>query len=82
MDLCSYPKEIFNNDLKQTPNYMITGRKPDLSTMKIFGSACYAKKNMKKLDPKCEKRIFVEYDRNSSSYLVFIQRIRGFSRQK
>ena len=55
----------FNNRLKQTPYYM-TGRKPDLSKMNIFGSTCHAYKNLKKkLDPKCEKGIFVRYDRNS-----------------
>ena len=40
--------------------------------MNIFGSTCYAYKNLKKkLDPKCEKGIFVGYDRNSPAYLVF-----------
>ena len=62
----------FNNRLKQTPYYIITGRKPDLSKMNIFRSTCYAYKNLKKtLDPKCEKGIFVGYDRNSPAYLVF-----------
>ena len=52
---------------------MITGRKPDLSKMNIFGSASYAYKNLKKrLDPKYEQGIFVEYDRNSPAYLVFL----------
>ena len=59
---------------------MITGRKPDLSKMNIFGSTCYAYKSlMEKLDPKCEKGIFVRYDRNSPAYLVFILRIIKFS---
>ena len=61
----------FNNCLKQTPYYMITGRQPDLSKMNIFRSTYYAYKNLKKLDPKCEKGIFVGYDRNSPAYLVF-----------
>ena len=48
------------------------GRKPDLLKMNIFGSTCYAYKNLKKtLNPKCEKEIFVGYDRNSPAYLVF-----------
>ena len=60
------------NSLKQTPYYMIIGRKPDLSKMNIFGSTCNAYKNLKKkLHPKCEKGIFVGYDRNSPAYLVF-----------
>ena len=54
----------FNDRLKETPYYMITGRKPHLSKMNIFDS-CYAYKNLKKkLDPKCENGIFVGYDRN------------------
>ena len=61
----------FNNSLKQTPYYMITGRKPDLSKMNIFGSICYTYKNLKKLDLKCEKGIFVGYDRNSPACLIF-----------
>ena len=62
----------FNNRVKQTPNYIMTGRKPDLSKMNIFGSTCYAYKNLKKkLDLKCEKGILVGYDRNSPAYLVF-----------
>ena len=48
-----------------------TGRKPDLSKMNIFESTCYAYKNLKKLDPKCEKGIFAGYNRNGASYLVF-----------
>ena len=59
----------FNNRLKQTPYYMITGRKHDLSKMNIFGSTRYADKNLKKkLDLKCEKGICVGYDRNSPAY--------------
>ena len=62
----------FNNRLKQTSNYAIPGRKPDLSKMRIFGSVNYAyKQSKKKLDPRCEKGIFVGYDRNSPAYLVF-----------
>ena len=62
----------FNNRLKQTPYYMLTGRKPNLSKMGVFGSACYAYRyDRKKLDSKCEKGIFVGYDKNSPSYLVY-----------
>ena len=63
--------KCFNNRLKRTP-YYITERKPNLSKMHIFRSICSAYKNLtKKLDPKCEKGMFVGYDRNSPSYLVF-----------
>lgn len=62
----------YNRRVGQTPYYMLTGKKPDLSRMKIFGSKCYAyKQNKKKLDSRCEKGIFIGYDKNSPAYLVF-----------
>ena len=65
-------KTYFNNRSKQTPDYALTGKKPDLSKMNIFGSACYAcKHSKKKLDPSCKKGIFIGYDRNSPAYLVY-----------
>ena len=63
----------FNNRLKQTAYFAITGRKPNLSNMRIFGSECYAyKQNKQKLDPRCTKGIFLGYDKGSSAYLVYI----------
>lgn len=51
---------------------MLTGKKPDLSRMKIFGSKCYVyKQNKKKLDSRCGKGIFIGYDKNSPAYVVF-----------
>ncbi len=62
----------YNNRIHQTPYYALTGKKPDLSKMRVFGSACYAyKQNKKKLDARCEKGIFVGYDKNSPAYLVY-----------
>ncbi|KAJ8032614.1 hypothetical protein HOLleu_26181 [Holothuria leucospilota] len=62
----------YNNRVKQTPYYMRTVRKPNLSKMWIFGSDCYAyKHNQRKLDPRCEKGIFVGYDKNSPAYLIY-----------
>ena len=50
----------------------MTGKKPDLSKMWVFGSECYTYEyNRKKLDPKCEKGVFVGYDKNSPAYLVY-----------
>lgn len=34
----------YNRCGAQTPYYMLTGKKPDLSKIKIFGSVCYAEK--------------------------------------
>ena len=63
----------FNNRLKQTAYFAITGRKPNLSNMRIFGSECYAyKQNKQKLDPRCTKGIFLGYDKESPAYLVYI----------
>ncbi len=45
-----------NRRLGQTPYYLMTGKKPDLSKMKAFGLECYAYKyDKKKLDTHCEK---------------------------
>ena len=62
----------YNNRIKNTPYFMLTGRKPDLSRMGVFGSECYAyNHNHKKLDSRCTKGVFVGYDKNSPAYLVY-----------
>ena len=51
----------------------MTGRKPNLSNMRTFGSECFAyKQKRSKLDDRCTKGIFLGYDKSSPSYLVFI----------
>ena len=63
----------FNNRLKQIPHFAITGRKPNLSNMRVFGSECSAyKQNKQKLDPRCTKGISLGYDNGSPAYLVYI----------
>ena len=63
----------FNNRLKQTAYFAITGKKSNLSNMRVFGSECYAyKQDKKKLDPRCTKGIFLGYDKESPAYLVYI----------
>ena len=62
----------FNKRLGQTPYYMLTGKTPNLSKMRTFGSPCYTyKQDKKKLDSRCEEGIFVGYDKYSPAYLVF-----------
>lgn len=62
----------YNNRIEQTPYYMLTGKKPDLSKMRVFGSVCYAfKQEKKKLDAKCENGRFVGFDKNSPALLVY-----------
>lgn len=51
---------------------MLTGKSPDLSKLWIFGSECYAYiHDHKKLDPRCERAIFVGYSKSSPAYLVY-----------
>ena len=76
VDLCcedvgSGPKQILLQLLEADP-LLGCNRKPDILEMNIFGSASYAyKHSKKKLDLRCEKWIFVGYDRNSPAYLVY-----------
>ncbi|CAB4016811.1 Retrovirus-related Pol poly from transposon TNT 1-94 [Paramuricea clavata] len=50
----------------------MTGRKPDLSKMWVFGSECYIYNyDYKKLDPRCVKGVFVGYDKNSPAHFVY-----------
>lgn len=61
-----------NNHLKQTPYHALNGRRPNLSNMRVFGSECYAyKQGRQKLDARCEKGIFVGYDKGNPAYLVY-----------
>ena len=62
----------YSQRIKDTPYGVITGIKPDVSKLHIFGSTCYSYvQNPKKLDARSKKGIFVGYDRNSPSYLVY-----------
>ena len=62
----------YSKRLEQTPYRVFTGKTPNLSNMKIFGSECYTyKQDKKKLDSRCTKGIFVGYDKYSPSYNVY-----------
>ena len=62
----------YNKRTSKTPYEVLTGKKPNLSKMHIFGSECYAYvQGAKKLDPRCEKGVFVGYDKGSPAYLVY-----------
>eukprot|EP00794_Sanderia_malayensis_P006415 gene6415-7146_t len=62
----------FNPRLDKTPYEALTGKKPDLSNMHIFGSIGYAYvQNAKKLDARSKEGIFVGYDKGSPAYLVY-----------
>lgn len=73
----------YNDRHKNTPYFMLTGRKPNLSKMWIFGTECYAyKHDTKKLDPRCERGIFVGYSKKSPSYLVYNPLTEKVSKQR
>ena len=62
----------YNPRIGKTPYECLTGIKPNLSNMHVFGSVCYAYvQNTTKLDPRAEKGIFVGYDRSSPAFLVY-----------
>ena len=62
----------FNKHLGTTPYTALTGKKCDLAKMHKFGSECYAYQQDKgKLDPRCQKGLFVGHDKGSPAFLVY-----------
>lgn len=62
----------YSRRLEQTPYRVFTGKTPDLSHMRIFGSECYVyKQDKKKLDSRCNKGVFIGYDKYSPAYNVY-----------
>jgi len=48
----------------ETPCFLFTGKRPNLSKMRMFGSECIVyEQNKNKLNPKGKKGIFVGFDR-------------------
>lgn len=62
----------YNRRLRTTPFEAMTGKKPNIAHMHVFGETCFAlKQNPKKLDSRSERGIFIGYDRRSPAYLVY-----------
>ena len=58
-----------NNRIKTTPYEIFTDTKSNISNMHLFESICYAYiQNLKILDDRSEKGIFVGYDMYSPAY--------------
>ena len=71
----------YNPRTGKAPYEAMTGRKPHLSKMHIFGTTCYAYvQNTKKLDARSEKGVFVGYDKGSPAYLVYFPESRAVKR--
>ena len=64
----------YNQRIKETPFYLLTGKRPNVSKLHVFGTTCYAlEQNVKKLDPRGRKGIFIGYDKNSPAYLIYFK---------
>ena len=63
----------YQQRLKQTAYFALTGNKPDVSNMHPFGSTCfvYEVNHKSKLDARSKQGIFVGYDRETPAYLVY-----------
>ena len=62
----------FQQRVSQTAYFLLTGRKPDMSNMQVFGSVCYSlEQKRSKLDPRSKRGIFVGYDKESPAFLVY-----------
>ena len=72
MNAAHVRNRCYQKRTQQTPYFMLTGRKPDLSVLHIFGTICYSYEEIKKkLDDRSKRGVFVGYDRESPSYLVY-----------
>ena len=64
--------------VNRTPFEALTGRRPNISNMRIFGCEyfAYTQQHKAKLDERGKKGVFVGYDRSSPANLVYIPNIR------
>ncbi|KAK8694819.1 hypothetical protein V6N13_072363 [Hibiscus sabdariffa] len=61
-----------SKSVQKTPHEMWTGRRPNMSFMKIWGSKAYVKHQMStKLEPKSEKCTFVGYPKETKGYYFY-----------
>ena len=62
----------YNPRTGKTPFELMTGHKPNLKNMHVFGTVCYAYvQDKKKLDARCKKGVFLGYDPQSPAYFVY-----------
>ena len=63
----------YHQRTKQTPFYLLTGKKPNVSNMHVFGTVCYPQnvKSKSKLDNRSVKGVFLGYDKESPAYIVY-----------
>ena len=64
----------YNKNTRKNPYESFTGAKQNLNKMHMFGSTCFCYlQNKTKLDPRCERGIFVGNGKQSPAYLIFFQ---------
>ena len=74
----------FNQRVKNTPQYMLTGVKPNLNRLHIFGSICYPyiETYKKKLDARAYEGIFLGYDKYSPSYFIYDPKLKRIKKHR
>ena len=71
----------YNKNTRKTPYESFIGSKPNLNKMHIFGTTCFCYiQNKTKLDPCCEKGIFVSYDKQNPAYLIYFPKTMAIKR--
>ena len=62
----------YNSRLGKTPFEALTGKRPNIGNMRVFGSTCFAYvQNAKKLDARSKNGVFMGYDKESPAYVVY-----------
>ena len=69
---CYIRNRCYIERFKSTAYEKLIGSKPNFKNLQLFGSKCYSYiKNKTKLDERSEEGIFVGYDSQSPSYLIY-----------
>ena len=62
----------FNSRTGKTPFEIITGIRPNINKLEIFGAKCFAYvQNKRKLDDRAKEGMFLGFDSDSPAYLVY-----------
>nr|GFB68820.1 integrase, catalytic region, zinc finger, CCHC-type, peptidase aspartic, catalytic [Tanacetum cinerariifolium] len=70
-------RSIIHHRFNKTPYEHISGRKPDISFLHVFGALCYPKNDREdigKLGAKGDIGFFIGYSADSCAYRIFIRR--------
>ena len=76
---------VWHSGAQGIPIQLVTGNKPDLSHLRVFGCPAYVhieKSSRKKLEPKAWQGIFVGYAFDSPAYLIYNPRTRSVVRSQ